>query len=783
MSDDIALRRRVRFLRKTIREANHAYFNLDAPVISDGDYDALFAELRQVEEKHPELKTANSPTQAVGGRRAERFEPMKHPTPMRSLGNLFSEEEARDFIVRMEKICGGKPLFSAGLKLDGIAMNVVYEKGEMRAAATRGDGATGEDITANAKTITNLPQTIKNAPELLEVRGEVMLTFDDFAELNMRQESEGGKTFANPRNAAAGSLRQLNAGVTARRPLRFFAHGIGDMSNPPWRGHVESLRWLKAAGFTIIDFCKPTADIDKLLAYYESQQETRADMSVSADGVVYKVDDFEMQRKAGYVSRAPRFAAAHKFSAETATTKIIAIETQVGRSGVLTPVARLAPVNVGGVVITNATLHNLRHVTDGVVDETDTPQSLREGDYVEVYRAGDVIPRIGKVFAARRGKDSKPWSPPKKCPVCGGKTAPDEERIFLYCQNTACPARQIARVEHFVRRSAMDIDHVGGVILEKLFAHNFVRMPSDLYALRREDLLSLSLIADKAAGNILDAINKSRQTTFARFLFALGIPSVGETLSAQLAAHFGNLQKLREALPETFALISDVGPEISANITAFFADKNNIEEIKKLQDAGVTWEEQNFAVKSRPRPLVEYLSAMASLKTIMREEDVCQIDGNMPLRGLGASGVKKLADYFVDWERLQAAPVSEIAGALGNNEKTALIVRAFIDSPHYSRVMDSLSELGFVWTRAAAPDSPLTGKTFVITGTLSVSREETAKGIKERGGAVVDTVSSKTSYLVAGKKPGSKLAKAQKLGTAVIDESELARLLEECDKQ
>ena len=783
MSDDIELRRRVRFLRKTLREANHAYFNLDSPVMSDADYDALFSELRKIEEEHPKLKTANSPTQAVGGRRAERFEPMQHPTPMRSLNNLFSAEEARDFITRMEKVCGEKPLFSAGLKLDGVAMNVVYEKGEMVAAATRGDGATGENITANAKTISNLPQTIKNAPDVLEVRGEVMLTFDDFAKLNERQESEGGKTFANPRNAAAGSLRQLNAGVTARRPLKFFVHGIGEMSNPPWKGHVESMRWLKKAGFTVIEFSKPTADIDKLLAYYELQQETRADMSVSADGVVYKVDDFEMQQKAGYVSRAPRFAAAHKFSAETATTKIIAIETQVGRSGVLTPVARLAPISVGGVVITNATLHNLRHVEDGVTDENDSPQSLREGDYVEVYRAGDVIPRIGKVFVSRRGSNSRPWSPPKKCPVCNGKTAPDEERIFLYCQNVECPARQIARVEHFVRRSAMDIDHVGGVILEKLFAHKFVRMPSDLYTLKREDLLSLSLIADKAANNILDAINKSKQTTFARFLFALGIPSVGETLSAQLATHFGSLKKLQQASPESFALIPDVGPEISASIAGFLAAPNNIKEIQKLQDVGVTWEEQSFTKKSRPRPLLEYLSAMSSLKTIMREEDICKVNGNMPLRGLGSSSIKKLADYFGDWERLQKASVSEIADALGNNEKAAVIVREFIDSPHYSQVMDSLSELGFVWTRPTAPDSPLAGKSFVITGTLSVSRDETAKRIKERGGTVVDSVSSKTAYLVVGEKPGSKLAKAQKLGTTVLDESELTRLLEECDKQ
>lgn len=767
--------RRVRQLRRLIRAAAAAYYDRDAPAISDGEYDKLFAELQQLETAHPHLQTASSPTRQVGGKRAVRFEPYRHPTPMRSLNNVFSGAAARDFFIRMQKLIGGSTAFVAELKLDGVAMNAFYQDGRLHAAATRGDGETGEEITANAKTIANLPQRIKNAPSQLEVRGEVMMAFADFAALNARQQKEGGKMFANPRNAAAGSLRQLKAAITASRPLRFYAYGIG-VAGGGWRTHGQVLHWLQAAGFALAETPLVTADVEALLAYYEKQQAARAELPYSIDGVVYKVNDLPSQQQIGYVSRAPRFAVAHKFSAERAMSKIEAITVQVGRTGVLTPVARLSPVTVGGVVVTNATLHNLRHVRGGVHDSSGTPADVRPGDRVEVYRAGDVIPRIGKIFVNRR-RQSSPWSPPPVCPACGGATTTDRDETFLYCKNINCGARRIAQIEHFAGRGAMDIEHLGGIVLEKLVAAKLVRTPADLYALQEQNLLSLKLIAEKSARNILASLDKSRNTTLARFLFALGIPAVGESLSGQLAAFFGSLEVLQKAPPEVFVLVRDIGAETAAGVSEFFAAPQHLDEIAKLRAAGVSWPEQQFAAGQRPRPLAELLTAMASLKTVLPATAIHLINNGTPLRGLGKTAVKKLTTAFDTWEKLAAADAQQLAAVLGGNRALAERVRAFMDDAHYRRVLAFLTKLGFVWGAKAAEKTPLAGKTFVLTGTLQILRSEAKRRIEAQGGTVTGSVSAKTDYVVAGENAGSKLSKARELGITVLDENALNQLL------
>ena len=778
--EDAKARTRARELRRRIREADRAYYIDDAPLMEDGEYDALFAELLALEKARPRLRTANSPTQKVGGRRAAKFAPFPHPTPMFSLGNTFSLEETRDFFARMRKLAGEAARFSAELKLDGAALNLVYEKGKLLAAGTRGDGETGEDVTANAKTVANIPQKISGAPPFLEVRGEVVMTFADFAKLNGRQRETGGKVFANPRNAAAGSLRQLDAAITESRPLRFYAHGAGGVSGAPWKSHSESMAWLRKAGFDLVSEPFASEDAEALSGYYEDKLTARADLPFAADGVVYKADLFRVQKKIGYVSRAPRFAVARKFPAERAAAKILAIELQVGRSGVLTPVARLSPASVGGAVVANATLHNLRHIKDGVLDENGGPAGVRPGDYAEIYRAGDVIPRIGKVFAARRKKNSRPWVPPSRCPSCGGKTKTDKDGVFLYCENGECPARRIAVMEHFVGRRAMDIDHVGGVVLEKMSAAGLARSPSDLYKLSKKDLMSLESFAERAAHNVLSAVDKSRNTTLARFVFALGIPSVGESLSARLAEFFGSLEMLQNAPPETFAFVRDAGTEVSSCVGVFFARPENRAEIKKMRAAGVSWGEKTFSPGSRPRPLADFFAAVSDLKYAVPEEKIKRIRGEYPLRGFGAAAAEKLVLKIGDMDKLESAALLEISDALDGNMALAEKMRGFLDDKHYRKVRAFLAGLGFIWGEGGGDEGlPLSGVTFVLTGSLSAPRGEFKRRIKELGGTAGEGVSAKTNYVVAGEKPGGKLAKAQKLGVAVLDEEGLEKILSE----
>ena len=764
--DLAAIKARATQLRRQIRAANRAYYEEDAPHLSDAAYDALFAELLGLEKKYPALRRPNSPTQKVGGKRAAAFAPFAHPTPMRSLGNVFDHDEAQRFFRRMQDAAGLTPSYAAELKLDGVALNVVYVDGKFSAAATRGDGETGEEVSANAQTIVNLPRVL-SGDSSLQVRGEVVMTFADFAALNERQAESGGKVFANPRNAAAGSLRQLDSTITAARPLRFYAHGAVPMGETPLAElpatHSAMLDWLETQGFAVASPRLCSGDEEALLAYYAQMQEARAGLVFSVDGVVYKVDDFALQDKLGYVSRAPRFAVAYKFSAELATTQIMAIDVQVGRSGVLTPVARLLPVTVGGVVVANATLHNVDFVRQ---------KNARIDDWVEIRRAGDVIPEITQVIKSGGGEA---WLPPSVCPSCHHAVVMDGK--FLRCGNADCLQRRLGQLSYFVSRAAMDIDGVGGVLLEKLAEANLVRLPSDLYRLQKEDLLSLPLIAEVSAQNILSAIDQSRTTTLPRFLIALGVPGVGESAATQLAQFFGSLDALRRAPPEAFVLVRDIGTETAAGLRDFFADAGNAAEIERLRAAGVSWEEA--APSLHHRKLIDFLAAMQSLKTVIPPHLLRQVDGEAPLFGLGKTAAEKLVAAFSDLHDLASADELRLTAALGNAVLAARVRRFFGDS-YYAALVDFLHGLGYVWLgkdKDVNDAAPLSGRTFVLTGTLSVPRTEVKKRLELLGGRVAGSVSVRTDYVVAGEAAGSKLSQAQKLGVAILSEEELEAML------
>ena len=755
----------MRRLTAQIKKANRDYYERDAPSISDADYDELWRQLDALEKQFPEFAKRGSPTAAVGGRASSRFAPFAHPSPMRSLANAFTEQEVEEFARRMLK--RGAKTFCAELKLDGVALNVVYEHGALASAATRGDGVTGENVTANAKTIANLPQTIKDAPPLLEVRGEVVLTFADFAALNDKQRDSGGKVFANPRNAAAGALRQIKAEITAQRPLVFYAHGAGEGARElQVKTHGELLDWLEANGFAVASPRVVANSAGELFDYYRNTDSARAEMPFSADGVVYKVDDLTMQEDIGYVSRAPRFAVAHKFSAEKAATKITAIELQVGRTGALTPVARLSPVSVGGVVVSNATLHNIDIIRN---------KDIRAGDFVTVRRAGDVIPEVVAVIVERRPSDAEVWHPPKQCPGCASPVVLKGK--WLLCENSECPQRLRASLAHFVSRNAMDIDGVGGVLLEKLFAAKMVRRPSGFYALTKKNLLALALIADVASDNILAAIDKSKDAQLARFLFALGVPSVGQTMAASLADFFGNLQNLIDAPPEAFAFVRDSGAETAAALQDYFADKNNLSEINNLLAAGITLRPQKQTNKQHP--LREFLSTAAAFKNTLPQSPLALIDGEAPLKGLGKSGEEKLSSAFSHLRALANADILRITEALDGKAPLAARVHSFFRHPQCALLINFLHNIGHEWAAVVEESSlPLAGKVFVLTGTLAeMTRNEAKSKIEDAGGKVTSSVSAKTDYVVAGESPGGKIAQAEKHGVKIIGESELNALL------
>ncbi len=579
---------RVNELREQINHHNYRYYVLDDPEISDAEFDKLFRELQSLEEQHPELITPDSPTQRVGAAPLKEFGEVHHTVPMLSLANAMNEDELHGFGKRVVDLLKSKDPnaieFTAEPKLDGLAISLRYEKGKFVQAATRGDGVTGEDVTQNVRTIHSVPLQLigKDFPAVLEVRGEVFMTKEGFFDLNKKQQDAGAKTFANPRNAAAGSLRQLDSSITATRPLAFFGYGFGEVQGGTLASRQSDiLEQFKSWGIRVSPEVKTVKGIKGCLQYFNAISERREQLDYEIDGVVYKVNDITKQEELGFVSRAPRWAIAHKFPAQEALTTIKAIDVQVGRTGILTPVARLEPVEVGGVTVTNATLHNQ--------DEIERLDA-RVGDTVVIYRAGDVIPKVASVVKERRPKSTRKFKMPDKCPECQSDVERVEGEAATRCTGgLACPAQRKNSIKHFNSRRAMDIDGVGDKLVDQLVDKKLIADAADQYSLTKAQLSSLERMAEKSADNVLDALEKSKETTLARFIYALGIRDVGEATAQNLAQHFGDLESIMTTNEEALQDVTDIGPIVAAHIVSFFRQKHNKQVIKKLLKAGIHW--------------------------------------------------------------------------------------------------------------------------------------------------------------------------------------------------
>ena len=573
-------------LRALIEQHNRSYHLLDAPTVSDAEYDSLMEQLKTLEAAYPELQSSSSPSMRVGGAVLAGFREVRHALPMLSLANAFSDIEVRDFFERMASAVGSEALeFSAEPKLDGLAMSLKYVNGELTQAATRGDGETGEDVTHTVRTIASVPLKLNGqAPALLEVRGEVYMPRAGFHRFNEILKARGDKLMVNPRNAAAGSVRQLDPKLAAERPLAFFAYGIGasDGFNSSER-HSSTLAQFRALGLPVSPLVENVSGVAGLLAYFNKIGASRDSLPYDIDGVVYKLDRYDWQQRLGFVSKAPRFALAHKFPAQEMPTRLLSIDVQIGRTGAVTPVARLEPVFVGGVTVTNATLHNFDEVQR---------KDLRIGDTVIVRRAGDVIPEVARAVLELRPESTCSWQMPTECPECGSAIRRiDGEAVARCTGGLFCPAQRKEGVKHFASRRALDIEGLGDKIVDQLIDAKLIATPADLFSLTFTALASLERLGEKSAANLIDAINKSRTPTLERLLFALGIPQAGENTAKQLARYFGSMDALIAASTDELKLIKDVGPQVSASVRAFFDEPHNLEVIAKLKANGVLWTE------------------------------------------------------------------------------------------------------------------------------------------------------------------------------------------------
>lgn len=655
-------------LRDELNHHNYLYYVMDAPEIPDAEYDRLLRELQSLEEQFPELQSVDSPTQRVGAQPLKAFSEVKHEVPMLSLNNCFDEQELIDFDRRIRDGLEKENIeYAAEPKLDGLAISLLYENGVLVRGATRGDGSKGEDVTQNIRTIGTIPLHLqgKAYPQRLEVRGEVIMTKVGFEKLNERQHEKNEKTFANPRNAAAGSLRQLDSRITATRPLEFYCYGVGVSSDKLADRHSKILQQLKDWGFRLNPEVRVVKGVKGCVEYYSAIQAKRDDLEYDIDGVVYKVDRLSDQDVLGFVSRAPRWAIAHKFPAQEEMTTLLDIDVQVGRTGALTPVARLEPVFVGGVTVTNATLHNQ--------DEIDR-KDVRIGDTVIVRRAGDVIPEVVSAIISKRPKGARKFKMPDRCPVCDSEVVRLENEAVARCTGGLyCGAQQKEAIKHFASRKAMDIDGLGDKLVEQLVDEGLIHDVADLYHLSVAQVAQLDRMAEKSAQNLIDALEKSKSTTLERFIFSLGIRQVGETTARTLAHHFGNLDELMQTTSEALLVVEDVGPIVAESIETFFKQKHNDEVIDKLIKVGIHW------------------------------------------------------------------PV--------------------IEKPDESELT-------------------LSGKTFVVTGTLSsMGRNEAKAALLAKGAKVSGSVSKKTDYVVVGADPGSKASKAEELGVEILDETAFIRLI------
>ena len=688
LTSDTDLAKRVQTLRQQLQHHGHRYYVLDEPDIPDAEYDRLFTELQALELAHPELSSPDSPTRRVGGAPLAQFVSVRHAVPMLSIRTETDTQAtgAENFDARVRRELGLSPSdppveYVAELKFDGLAMNLRYENGVLVQAATRGDGEVGEDVTQNIRTIRQIPLRLNTAagfdiPPILEVRGEVYMRRDEFEALNERQREKiargvkGEKTFVNPRNAAAGGVRQLDPAIAAQRRLSFFAYGLGEVTpasqgGPAFNTHYDLLMTLKAWGFPVAEQTKVVRGAAELVAFHQHMGETRDQLPYDIDGVVYKVNSLALQRQMGFVTREPRWAVAHKYPAQEQLTTVLSIDVQVGRTGKLTPVAKLAPVFVGGVTVTNATLHN---------EDEARRKDVRIGDTVIVRRAGDVIPEVVSVVLEKRQGQAEQFTMPRQCPVCGSAAVREEGEADYRCTGGLfCGAQRKEAILHYAHRRAVEVDGLGDRLVELLVDANIIRTLPDLYRLGLTSLAGLDRMADKSANNLLEAIEKSKQTTLPRFMFGLGIRHVGEATAKALARYFGHLDAIMNASEEVLLQVDDVGPVVAQSIRTFFDQAHNREVVEQLRACGVTWEE---------------------------------------------------------------------------GEPTA-----------------------------RAPQ-PLSGKTFVITGTLpTLGRDEAKDKVEAAGGKVAGSVSKKTDYVVAGTDAGSKLTKALELGVKVIDENQLMELL------
>lgn len=680
---------RASVLRVALQEHSYRYYVLDDPSVTDADYDRLYRELEQLEAQHPELVSSDSPTQRIGAKPESGFATVRHSVPMLSLSNCFTDLEASDpyheahsFDRRVREALGVDTLgYVAEPKLDGAAVSLRYEQGCFVRAATRGDGAEGEDITANLRTLASLPLKLRGNgwPAVLEVRGEVFMPLAGFQVWNAHAEAAGEKPFINPRNAAAGSLRQLDPAITAKRPLAFYVYALGEVSAAFADNQWQMLTALRNWGLPVCPLIEPVEGIEGCLEFYRRLGEKRAQLPYDIDGAVYKVADYAQCRELGFIARAPRWAIAHKYPAQEVATRLLDVEFQVGRTGALTPVARLQPVFVGGVTVSNATLHNMDEIAR---------KDIHIGDTVVVRRAGDVIPEVARVQTSERPADARAIELPQRCPVCGSAVEREADAAVARCSGgLTCRAQLHASLLHFVSRKALDIDGLGSKLLEQLIEHEQVRLPADLFQLQVADLIPLERMAEKSAHNCIQAIAAAKSTTLPRLLYALGILEVGESTARQLAGHFGNLANLQAAA---------VADAVSANAER---DKDRYPSLRAVPDVG-----------------------------------------------------PEVAAHIVNW---------------------------FTDPAHLA-LLQALQAAGLHWPEAqpAQAEGLLSGKTFVLTGTLpTLTRDEAGALVLAAGGKLSASVSKKTDYVVAGEAAGSKLAKAEKLGVSVVDEAGLHKLL------
>jgi DNA ligase (NAD+) len=647
MNAKAAIKKKLESLRGQIRHHNYLYHALDAPEIPDVEYDRLLRELESLEREHPDLITRDSPTQRVGAEPITAFGTVKHKMPMLSLENAFTEDALRSFhrrlTERLELESDAPVAYSAEPKLDGAAVSLLYERGEFVRGATRGDGSTGEDVTHNLRTIEAVPLRMhgRKVPDVLEVRGEVFMPRAGFLQFNELARKRGDKTFVNPRNAAAGSLRQLDPRLTAERPLDIYTYSVGVVDNGslPQR-HSEVLDQLQHWGFKVCPEREVVEGIEGCLRYYRKMGERRDTLEYDIDGVVYKVDRLEYQRELGFVSRAPRWAIAHKFPAQEELTVVRDVEFQVGRTGAVSPVARLEPVFVGGVTVSNATLHNM-----GEMHRKD----VRIGDTVIVRRAGDVIPEIVKVVVERRPENTEPVPVPEKCPVCGSAVTRIADEAIVRCSGGLfCPAQRTEALKHFVSRRALDIDGMGAKLIEQLVALGRLQTPADIYRLRKEELVALERMGEKSSDKLLAAIEKSKQTTLSRFLYGLGIREVGEATAVALAKHYGKLDSILHATEEELQQVPDVGPVVASRIRTFLDEEHNLSIITELLELGLRWAEKEPASRPTEGACVGKTFVLTgTLAGMTRDEAKARIQA---LGGKVSGSVSKKTDYLLAGE-------------------------------------------------------------------------------------------------------------------------------------